>query len=225
MSHETQQNQEPQTPRTSSLIRSRVGTHRIPGPKDITEADVSQAQRTLATNRAYIERLGAQSDHQTQAEARRQYTSIKATIAKFALATAVVATGLLGLKLITDKSATGKGAEARAELLAVLPQETQLSKKDLTDLSCIVSRAARACQNVVGVDRFEAENCDTQALDAMSKSKGPNMAIAGYSEGAKRVAAPAGIEPTLLCEGGSSPKLAISANRIPGKFPSKVDAE
>lgn len=176
-------------------------------------------------DRSYLDALGRDSDTKTQARTPPKsplkiLTShiLSAHTARISCL-AAMAIGVMGtaVNAIVDTAATGKGVEARAELLKALPEGTQLSKEDMTQLECIVSRAARTCENVVGTDQFEKQHCDVDALDAMKDSQGENMAIAGYSQGAKAVAARAGIEPLLECKGPATDKvLDIDVITLPG---------
>jgi len=94
----------------------------------------------------------------------------------------------------SENSASAKaneiGAEARAELLAALPKNTDLPKAFVTELQCVASRAAQVCKNTQKTDQFEAEHCNSERLDQWAKSGGKNKAIKGLSTSAQYLVNP-----------------------------------
>ncbi len=174
---------------------------RQPAPR--TASPSIQRGRTAADHAAMAryEYLLSQPKRSKTETLKEVLTAVKSTNLRTLAALALAGIVAIGAKTHIDSAATEKGTEARTELLAKLPTGVQISEQDLTMLQCIIARASRTCGNVVGTDHFEDEQCDTDKLDAMKISEGQDMAITGYAKAAKAVAAKAGLDTQLICQG------------------------
>jgi hypothetical protein len=132
-----------------------------------------------------------------------------ASIAKAIGSLVVLAAIVAGGQRCANEKATEAGAKARATLASALPENSSLSDQARQALDCITTRVGARCSGVQqegigrGTDDFEKTNCDSKALDATEKTKGPGKEMAALAAEAKKVAATAGIITTFNCESSS----------------------
>ncbi|MDP2642231.1 MAG: hypothetical protein Q8P62_00100 [Candidatus Peregrinibacteria bacterium] len=175
--------------------------------KDFSDKIAQLYKQDPDADTAFLERLGSQSDSETQSRAREaaepRKSSTASNIARIATYVSLVL-GTISLgKYSVDNSASVAGKRARTSLLATLPENTDLTPADKKTLECLVGRIGVRCQGVsrLGKDDFESQNCDHAALDALDdpdKSKTENLMALG--DKAREVTAKAKITPRFMCE-------------------------
>lgn len=153
---------------------------------------------------------------EAQASAERRTQTIALTIGGLALSVLALTCS----ENYSDAKAAEAGAEAREQLHAVLPANSDLPHTFIQELECIASRAAQACKNTHRSDKFEKTKCNQKSLDEWEKSGGKNKATQGLTSHAQYLVEPWGIIPEFTCEEkGDARKLSIRISEIPNQYP------